>query len=257
MLVTRRGCPRPAFMQRSLMGRAYDTACKLVSICICFHSCSNGTRPQYYSFVSLICVVNKINRLVAKVPVPLSTERCGVISEFNSSHLVDPAAILSPWQPSCRAGWQPSCPAGSHLIMPAAILFRQQPSCHSGSHLVMLAAILLRWQPSCHAIGHLVVPSAILSLRRPSCYAARSLRSYLLFYKQTVPQMEHCHGNVSRVVLSLWRQLTEDQRQTMVTLASTESITPDDPGEGAALSDDLLGVHIQPICKQGRTGWVG
>ena len=151
------------------MGRAYDTTCKLISICICFHSCSNGTRPQYYSFVSLICVVNKINQLVAKVPVPLSIERCGVISKFNSSHLVDPAAILSPWQPSCRASRQPSCPAGSHLLMPAAILFRQQSSCHSGSHLVSLAAILLCWQPSCHAIGHLVLPAAILSFRQPSC----------------------------------------------------------------------------------------
>ena len=86
-------------------------------------------------------------------------------------------------------------------------------------------------------------------------------RRYLMFYKEKLHQMEQqslggsadLHGDdlgLSKAVYESWRDLSDDQRQTMITLAVTETSSSRHSDDGR-LSDDLLGVDIQPMCKLG------
>ena len=80
-----------------------------------------------------------------------------------------------------------------------------------------------------------------------------------MFYKQKLHQMEQqCIGSadlhaddvgLSKAVYESWRDLSDDQRQTMITLAITESASRH--SDDSRLSDDLLAVDIQPMCKLG------
>ena len=85
-----------------------------------------------------------------------------------------------------------------------------------------------------------------------------------MFYKQKLHQMEQqslggsadLHGDdltLSKAVYESWRDLSDDQRQTMITLAVTETASSRHSDDGR-LSDDLLGVDIQPMCKLGTYG---
>ena len=80
-----------------------------------------------------------------------------------------------------------------------------------------------------------------------------------MFYKQKLHQMEQSVGSadvhadevgLSKAVYESWCDLTDDQRQTMITLAITESASRH--SDDSRLSDDLMAVDIQPMCKLGE-----
>ena len=56
--------------------------------------------------------------------------------------------------------------------------------------------------------------------------------------------------SLSEAVYESWCDLTDDQRQTMITLAITENASRH--SDDSCLSDDLLMVNIQPMCKLGK-----